>query len=92
MPEGRGKGKLEEMMKRLLMDLGIRHADFIVRIFPLQEYTPTGIDGVQFLFAANKNQEPGEIAKVASGGEISRGYAGVEVCIICNQTPACYCI
>ena len=66
------KGKLEEMMKRLLMDLGIRHADFIVRIFPLQEYTPAGTDGVQFLFAANKNQEPGEIAKVASGGEISR--------------------
>lgn len=67
-----GKRELEEMMKKLLTDLGIRHADFIVHIFPLQEYTQTGTDGVQFLFSANKNQQPGEISKVASGGEISR--------------------
>ena len=32
----------------------------------------TGIDTVGFYFTANKNQEPQELAKVASGGEISR--------------------
>lgn len=64
--------KLCEEMKRLLVGLGIRHAEFVVELNPLDHFTPTGCDDVKFLFAANKNQQPGEIAKVASGGEISR--------------------
>lgn len=66
------EGKLCEEMKSLLTGLGIKHAEFVVKITPLSEYTPTGTDEVKFLFSANKNQQPGEIAKVASGGEISR--------------------
>ena len=46
--------------------------EFVVSMVPSGEYTFTGKDEVKFLFAANKNQKPGEIAKVASGGEISR--------------------
>lgn len=61
-----------EYMKSLLVELGIRHPEFVVSIDPAGEYTSTGRDEVKFLFAANKNQQPGEIAKVASGGEISR--------------------
>lgn len=64
--------KLEENMKQLLMELGIKHARFVVRISTLSEFVPTGMDEVKFLFAANKNQEPGDISRVASGGEISR--------------------
>ncbi|MEG2339540.1 MAG: DNA repair protein RecN [Odoribacter sp.] len=64
--------KLCEKMKHLLVDLGIKHAEFIVSLVLLEDFTPTGFDDVKFLFAANKNQQPGEIAKVASGGEISR--------------------
>jgi DNA repair protein RecN (Recombination protein N) len=55
-----------------LSDLGIRHAEFVVELLPLNQFTPNGCDEVRFLFSANKNQKPGEIAKVASGGEISR--------------------
>lgn len=66
------EGKLREEMKSLLIGLGIRHAEFVVNVTATNEYTPTGTDDVKFLFAANKNQQPGEIAKVASGGEISR--------------------
>ena len=65
-------GSLCEEMKRLLTELGIRHAEFIVDLSPVDHFTPQGCDDVRFLFSANKNQEPGEIAKVASGGEISR--------------------
>lgn len=64
--------QLCEYMKSLLVDLGIRHAEFRVSIEDCGEYTPTGKDEVKFLFSANKNQQPGEIVKVASGGEISR--------------------
>ena len=68
----KGKGRLEEEMRKLLQELGIRHACFEVLITPVEAFLPTGTDEVRFLFAANKNQQPGEIAKVASGGEISR--------------------
>ncbi|MBT3175246.1 MAG: DNA repair protein RecN, partial [Lentimicrobiaceae bacterium] len=35
-------------------------------------FTSTGRDNVQLLFNANKGIEPGEISKIASGGELSR--------------------
>ncbi|WP_276803887.1 DNA repair protein RecN [Odoribacter laneus] len=59
-------------MECLLQDLGIKHARFEVAIREAEEFLGNGKDEVSFLFAANKNQQPGEIAKVASGGEISR--------------------
>ncbi|MDL2251923.1 DNA repair protein RecN [Odoribacter sp. OttesenSCG-928-J03] len=65
-------GDLCGMMKALLVDLGIKHAEFTVSLTETEEFTPSGRDEVRFLFSANKNQMPGEIAKVASGGEISR--------------------
>ena len=64
--------KLREEMQGLLVSMGIKHAVFKVMITPLDHFTPTGKDDVSFLFSANKNQEPGELVKVASGGEISR--------------------
>lgn len=67
-----GKVKLEENMKALLVDLGIKHARFSVSVETNESYTPTGRDSVAFLFTANKNQDPGELSKIASGGEISR--------------------
>lgn len=64
--------KLREEMRGLLVSMGIKHAVFKVMITPLDHFTVTGKDDVSFLFSANKNQEPGELVKVASGGEISR--------------------
>lgn len=66
------EGNLQDEMKSHLTGLGIKHAEFVVNVTPVSEFTPSGTDEVKFLFAANKNQQPGEIAKVASGGEISR--------------------
>jgi len=63
---------LEQDMKALLMGLGIKHAAFSVEFVPLERFAVSGKEDVQFLFAANKNQQPGELSKVASGGEISR--------------------
>ena len=54
------EGKLCATMKKLLVGLGIKHAEVQVGITAVDE------------FSANKNQQPGEIARVASGGEISR--------------------
>lgn len=64
--------KLKREMQTLLVGLGIKHAVFSVDIKKLDHFVATGKDAVKFLFAANKNQMPGELSKVASGGEISR--------------------
>jgi len=54
-----------------LEEVGLAHARFEVRV--------DGDDGgdVQFLLAANKGMEPAPLAKVASGGELSRVMLGV---------------
>ena len=43
-----------------------------IAITPLEDYSETGNDNVQFLFAANLNQSLRRVSEVASGGEIAR--------------------
>ena len=52
--------------------LGVKHANVEVQITPTDDFTPTGKDDVQFMFAANLNQSLRRVSEVASGGEISR--------------------
>lgn len=54
-----------------LREMGMANAKFVVshKVIPL---CPTGQDEIRFLFSANKNGEPTDIARVASGGEMSR--------------------
>ena len=54
------------------MKLGVPHAKVAVNIQPTDEFTETGRDNVQFMFAANLNQSLRRVSEVASGGEISR--------------------
>jgi DNA repair protein RecN (Recombination protein N) len=56
----------------LLKQLGIPNAKFRISITHLQEFTPTGMDQADFLFSANKQIAPENLAKIASGGELSR--------------------
>ena len=71
----RRKSVLPEIESRiivLLKQLGIPNAKFRIPLIHLQEFTPTGIDQADFLFSANKQIEPESLAKIASGGELSR--------------------
>ena len=66
-------GKL--LSKRILPtlhELGMPEARFSVDITPTTTYGSTGHDAVAFLFNANRGGEMRDIAKVASGGEMSR--------------------
>src|SRR6056297_408795 len=63
---------LKKRITSMLKDLGIPNATFEINHEKTQEYTPYGKDNIQFLFSANKNVSPEDIAKVASGGELSR--------------------
>ena len=55
-----------------LSQLGINHANMQVAVTPAEEFTATGHDVVDFLFAANLGQSLQRVADVASGGEIAR--------------------
>ena len=55
-----------------LRELGMPEARFEVSLMPTQTYGPQGHDSVAFLFNANRGGELRDLAKVASGGELSR--------------------
>lgn len=54
-----------------LHEMGMANAKFVVS-HAKSDLGPNGQDDIHFLFAANKNGEPTDIARVASGGEMSR--------------------
>ena len=61
-----------KMLINGLTRLGVAHAKVEIPITPTEDFTPTGCDEVQLLFAANLNQSLRNVSEVASGGEISR--------------------
>jgi DNA repair protein RecN (Recombination protein N) len=63
---------IELRITELLKQLGIPNAKFRITLTHLQEFTTTGIDQADFLFSANKQIVPENLAKIASGGELSR--------------------
>ena len=61
-----------EKMTSAIRDLEMPHAVFTSEISELQQYNIYGRNSVTFFFSANKNIAPRELAKIASGGELSR--------------------
>jgi DNA repair protein RecN (Recombination protein N) len=62
----------ETRIIEMLHEVGIPNAGFSISLENVKDYTPNGSDQIQFLFSANKNMALQNIARVASGGEISR--------------------
>ncbi len=63
---------IELKITELLKQLGMPNAKFRISLSQLQDFTPSGIDQADFLFSANKQIAPENLAKIASGGELSR--------------------
>lgn len=69
------KAVAAEICERLvdgLKRLGVVHAKVEIAFAATEDFTPSGCDEVQILFAANLNQSLRPVSEVASGGEISR--------------------
>lgn len=64
-------GKIEKAVRATLKELEMSKAEFVIDIKPAP-LTSTGSDAVEFLFSANKGEPPKSLARVASGGELSR--------------------
>jgi DNA repair protein RecN (Recombination protein N) len=65
-------GKLAEAMTGQLHDLAMKDALFLADFHPLDESGPTGLERVEFLFSPNPGEPPRPLARIASGGELSR--------------------
>jgi DNA repair protein RecN (Recombination protein N) len=61
-----------ENITSIIKVLGMPYAVFSVNIETSENFTSNGCDQVSFVFTANKQAELMEIARIASGGEISR--------------------
>ena len=70
---------------QVLKQLGMKDAQFAVKIEHSQNYTASGTDKVFFMFSANLGSQSGEISKVASGGELSRLMLAVKSLISKKQ-------
>ncbi|MDP3912569.1 MAG: DNA repair protein RecN [Bacteroidota bacterium] len=73
--------QVENKVIEVLQNLGIPNAAFKLKFENLSDFSISGLDEVSFMFSANKSQELQEIAKVASGGEMSRLMLAVKTLI-----------
>jgi DNA repair protein RecN (Recombination protein N) len=64
--------EVESKITDLLKQLGMPNAKFRILLSHLGDFSPSGTDQIDFLFSANKQIEPENLAKIASGGELSR--------------------
>ena len=67
-----GAAVLTEEITRQLKSLGMPNAVFAIDIAAADQFGPRGADVVQMTFSANPGEAPKPLAKVASGGELSR--------------------
>lgn len=67
--------RLEKAVEAQLRDLGMPDASFQVKLATGTEWKGLGVDGgdrVEFLMSANRGHAPQSLARVGSGGELSR--------------------
>jgi DNA repair protein RecN (Recombination protein N) len=63
---------IESKITELLRHLGMPNARFGIALSKTGDFTSSGTDSADFLFSANKQTEPENLARIASGGELSR--------------------
>ena len=70
----RHKAKLdfEKDVTTVIRQLAMPYAVFDIKIEKTKELTLNGTDAITFMFSANKGYAPEDMAKAASGGELSR--------------------
>ncbi len=64
--------RLEGLLEECLEELALANARFEVKLANREAYSPRGTDHVEFMFSANRGEEVKPLAKIISGGEVSR--------------------
>jgi len=73
-------GRLAPRIERELRALGMERASFRVAVArgPIEDIGPRGLDRVEFLLSTNPGEEVRSLARVASGGELSRAMLALK--------------
>ena len=80
--------KLQQQISVMIKDLGMPQGEFLITIFALDNATPklNGNDKIEFLVSANPGLPAKPLAKVASGGELSRLSLAIQVTTSSDKT------
>ena len=70
---------LSEQITRVMQQLGMDSGQFVIEVESDQSPGSHGIDNIRYLVSANPGQPPKSLAKVASGGELSRISLAIQV-------------
>ena len=77
-----------QRVERELADLNMGNTVFAVQLVPSQESgTEKGIDEAEFLISANPGETPKPLARIASGGELSRTILALRSILSLDQHP-----
>lgn len=73
--------ELQQHISEMIHELGMPQGEFLVSISPMEDEKPrlNGLDKIEFLVSANPGLPPKPLAKVASGGELSRISLAIQV-------------
>jgi DNA repair protein RecN (Recombination protein N) len=79
----KGSARLDKAVATELGPLKLEKAKFVTEMAPLAEaeWSEDGTDRVQFTVATNPGTPPAPIARIASGGELSRFLLALKVCL-----------
>lgn len=77
--------RLRKAVEKELQELALPSGRFGVSFEALGEIAATGAERAEFLFAANKGEEERPLARVASGGELSRVLLALIVVLAGNR-------
>ena len=79
----KGAGRLDKAVAAELAPLKLEKAKFVTELAPLPEaeWSEAGTDRAQFTVATNPGTPPAPIARIASGGELSRFLLALKVCL-----------
>lgn len=78
--------KLEDQINGEFESLQMKGANFFVEFSDLPKATLQGVDCVEFLIQTNVGTKRGSIAKIASGGELSRILLAIKIALLKIQT------
>jgi DNA repair protein RecN (Recombination protein N) len=80
--------QLQEKISAMIRDLGMPQGQFLVQVTTdfNKDPAPFGFDQVEFLVSANPGLPPRPLAKVASGGELSRISLAIQVAATDSKT------
>jgi DNA repair protein RecN (Recombination protein N) len=83
--------KLSEKISALMQTLGMPGGAFKIATRRLEQHAfgPHGADDIEFLVSANPGQPPKPLAKVASGGELSRISLAIQVASVQEESLPC---